>query len=138
MDSALVDEVKRATAAVEAFEKACEELEAAGVAALMRPYASLGLDRAVARGALMAFERRARPIAIGDSVSVETMSRNTDEPTYVDAVGKAWVTTRGQHAGRWSLETGKHERVAGTRIDAVDLVRIRRDLGPKRAAKRAP
>ncbi len=136
MDSASVDEVKRAKAAVEAFEKACEGMEAAGVADLMRPHANLGLDLAVARGALMDIERRALPVALGDRVCIRSMDRETGAPTHIYAVGKSWVTTSGAHTGRWSLDTGAHERCAGMRIDAIDLARIRRDLARGVGAKK--
>jgi len=131
------DDIEKARAAHAALVAAKAACDAAGLsfARVWRGEDELAPFIAKAAAHVASMERRALPIAFGDSVRV--CGWNSKRDRRVTNVGRTLIHLDGRATYRLDDGRATHERGIDA-IDADDLARIRRDLVGKRPPKPAP
>ena len=140
------DDIEKARAAHAALVAAKAACDAAGltIEATSLPRGDVFatcIDRAASR--IVSMERRAVPIAFGDTVTVYDVNAcgRAPEQLPVARVGRSLIHVDVKYRGEVSyrLDDGRRNDDYGhTWIDADDLARIKRDLARKRPPKPAP
>jgi len=138
------DDIEKARAAHAALVAAKAACDAAGLVCTLGWQGDDALPQCIAKAAahVTSMERRALPIAFGDTVTVTGINdRRGSGPrrARVESIGRTLIHLGDDRAyyienGRWNdRQYGSHYH-----IDADDLARIKRDLAGKRPPKPAP
>ncbi len=140
----MIVNIEKAKEAVAAIGEARAKCEAAGLSITASRF-RLTLSREddafvaisnIAKQDLARAERRAMPIAVGDTVRVRSIFNEVDEHAKILCVGcKLVKLVRNRKRTNFRLDTGRwNSPISGSNIwiDEDDLYRIRRDLMPKK------